>query len=136
MLEVKTLSRGTSTDIASERRRSHRVNIAMPVLVRGRNGERPFEEAGNTVSVSAHGCMVRLAVPLTKSQELVLVSKTTGLEALCTVTFLGKKEGSKAEVGLEFNEPSPRFWRITFPPDDWDPAERKLPGNHSPKERR
>jgi len=23
--------------------------------------------------------------------------------------------------------PAPRFWRITFPPEDWNPADRKLP---------
>jgi hypothetical protein len=33
----------------------------------------------------------------------------------------------KTEVGLEFSEPVPRFWRITFPPEDWNPADRKLP---------
>src|SRR5277367_5600582 len=49
----------TPADSAADRRRSHRVNIAMPVLVRGKKGTQPFEEEAHTISVSAHGCMVR-----------------------------------------------------------------------------
>jgi hypothetical protein len=25
----------------------------------------------------------------------------------------------KAEIGLEFSEPRPTFWRVAFPPEDW-----------------
>jgi len=52
------------------------------------------------------------------------VNPKTAEELPSTVTFIGLKEGSKAEVGVEFAEPSPLFWRIAFPPPDWDSAER------------
>jgi hypothetical protein len=25
----------------------------------------------------------------------------------------------KSEIGLEFSEPRPAFWRVAFPPEDW-----------------
>jgi hypothetical protein len=116
----------------SERRRSHRVNISMPVLVRGKRGTQPFEEATHTISVSAHGCMVRLAAPVARAQEISVVNTKTAEELPCTVTFLGQKDGGKTEVGVEFAEASPLFWRIAFPPEDWDPSERKRSGGPRP----
>jgi hypothetical protein len=118
----------TSSESASDRRRSHRVNIAMPVLVRGKKGNQAFEEEALTISVSAHGCMVRVATPLTRAQEIAIVNKKTAEELPCTVTFLGQKDQGKTEVGVEFAEASPLFWRIAFPPEDWDPSERKRSG--------
>ena len=110
---------------SSDRRRSIRVRIEMPVLVRGKNGDLPFTEEALTVSVSAHGCMVPLAAKLVRGQELAIVNPKTVEELPCTVTFIGQRDSGKTEIGLEFIEPSPLFWRITFPSDDWDPAERK-----------
>jgi hypothetical protein len=113
---------------ASDRRRSHRVNIAMPVLVRGTKGTQPFEESTLTISVSAHGCMARVANPVARGQEIAIVNKKTAEELPCTVTFIGQKDQGKTEIGVEFAEPSPLFWRIAFPPEDWDPSERKRSG--------
>jgi hypothetical protein len=123
----------TAAESASERRRSHRVNIAMPVLVRGTKGTQSFEEAAQTISVSAHGCMVRMANPVARGQEVAIVNTKTAEELPCTVTFIGQKDQGKTEVGVEFAEPSPLFWRIAFPPEDWDPSERKRSGTpHQP----
>ena len=114
-----------------ERRRSVRVNIAMPVLVRGKKGTQSYEEEAQTISVSAHGCMLRMANQVARGQEIAIVNKKTAEELPCTVTFLGQRDGGKTEVGVEFTEPSPLFWRIAFPPEDWDPAERKRSGTPS-----
>lgn len=119
-------------EVPAERRRSQRVNIAMPVLVRGKRGGQPFEEQALTISVNAHGCMVRLSTPVTRMQEIAIVNVKTAEELPCKVSFLGQKEGGKTEVGVEFSEPSPVFWRIAFPPEDWDPSERKRPAGSRP----
>lgn len=121
-----------SAEIATDRRRSHRVNIAMPVLIRGKRGTQPFEEPVHTISVNAHGCMLRVATPIARSQEVSIVNTKTAEELPCTVTFIGQKESGKTEVGVEFAEPSPLFWRIAFPPEDWDPSERKRSGSARP----
>jgi|SRR5579863_4627150 PilZ domain-containing protein len=125
MAEIKPPTPGEG---AGEKRRSHRVNISMPVLVRGKTGTTPFEEKALTVSVSAHGCLIRFATPVARGQEIAIVNAKTAEELPCTVTFLGQKESGKTEVGVEFAEPSPLFWRIAFPPENWDPSERKRPG--------
>ena len=128
MREMRASKASAGSDSSSDRRRSYRVQITMPVLVRGKNGEVPFTEEGLTVSVNAHGCMVRLAAKLVRGQELAIVNPKTVEELPCIVTFIGQKDSGKTEVGLEFIEPSPLFWRITFPSADWDPSERK---NHT-----
>ena len=118
-------------EAGSDRRRSHRVNIAMPILVRGKTSQ-PFQEQTHTVSVSAHGCVFRLAAQVKRLQEIAIVNSKTAEELPCKVTFLGQKESGKTEVGVEISEPSPLFWRIAFPPEDWDPSERKRPGGSRP----
>jgi len=132
MADTKISAPVTNAEPAGDRRRSHRVQITMPVLVRWKKGAQSFEEKSVTISVNAHGCMVRLAAALTRSQEVSIVNPKTAEELPCTVTFLGPKESGKTEVGIEFAEPSPVFWRIAFPPEDWDPTERKRPGSSRP----
>lgn len=117
---------------SAEQRRTQRVQIAMPVLIRGNNGGRSFEEETHTLLVNAHGCLILLAVPVERNQQISIVNPKTAEELPCTVVFLGQKENGKTQVGIEFTEPSPLFWRIVFPPDDWDPANRKRPGPAPP----
>jgi len=69
--------------------------------------------------------MVRLAAKVERAQDITLINKKTAEALDCKVTFLGQTELGKTEVGVEFTEPSPVFWRIAFPPEDWDPSERK-----------
>ena len=125
MKEMKDSPAPAGGENAADRRRSHRVQIIMPVVIRGKNGQSAFTEETHTASVNAHGCMVRLAAKLVRGQELSIVNPRTVEELACTVTFVGQKDAGKTEVGLEFVEPSPLFWRITFPAEDWDPTERK-----------
>ena len=124
---------GSTSENTREQRRSRRVHIAMPVIVRGKLGPQPFEEQTLTGVVSAHGCTVRLATQLIHGQRVSIVNPKTAEELPCTVISLGQRDGQKREVGMEFSEPSPLFWRIVFPPDDWDPAERKRPTPMPPR---
>jgi hypothetical protein len=111
-------------------RRTQRVHIAMPVLVRG--GQ--FEESTSTVAVNAHGCLVMLKTPVLRDDLLSLVNPKTAEELPSRVVSLGKPEEGKVPVGIEFGEPSPLFWQISFPPDDWlTSEERKRPGLSLPK---
>lgn len=111
-------------------RRTQRVQIAMPVLVRGRQ----FEEATSTVAVNAHGCLVMLKTPVLREDQVSLVNPKTAEELPSKVVSLGKPEEGKVPVGIEFGEPSPLFWKINFPPDDWvTSVERKRPGTTAQK---
>jgi hypothetical protein len=91
------------------------VQIAMGVQVRGATGGTNFQEEAKTISVSAHGCMVRLAAKVARGQHVTIVNKKTAQELSCTVSYIGQTDGEKVEVGIEFSEPSPVFWRIAFP---------------------
>jgi hypothetical protein len=125
MAEIKPSAPGATSENPTDRRRTQRVQIAMPVLVRGTHGNQKFEEEAQTVSINANGCMIRLAARVTRTQVVSIINPKTAEELPCVVTFLGQKDAGKMEVGIEFSEPSPLFWRIAFPPEDWDPAERK-----------
>jgi hypothetical protein len=125
--ETKAPTVRTDGERAAGKRRSQRVHIAIPVIVRAQSGNLMTEENTTTGIVSAHGCMVYLTMPVVKGQELFIINDQTTEEMPCTVTLLGKREGSKGEVGLEFTTPSAAFWRIRFPPEDWNSDERKLP---------
>jgi hypothetical protein len=127
MADIKPSAQNTAVESSSERRRTQRVQISMPVIVRCREGKTPFEEKTTTISVNANGCLVRIQTQILRGQKVLLVNPLTTEELPCTVTFLGKKDAGKTEVGLEFAEASPLFWRISFPPEDWDPSERKRP---------
>jgi hypothetical protein len=99
----------------------------MPVIVRAKIGNLLLEEAAKTLRVNAHGCLIYLTAQLERGQEASLVNPATQEQVTCTVNFLGRKDGEQMEVGLEFMQPSPFFWRIHFPPEDWNPEDRKLP---------
>lgn len=107
-------------------RRTQRVQIAMPIRVSGEIDRIPFDELTNTVTVSAHGCLVHLKARVIQMQELLIVNPATQQQVQGSVVFVGE-ESNPREIGIEFAAPSPQFWGITFPPEDWDPAERKLP---------
>ena len=106
-------------------RRTQRVHIAMPLIVRGTD----FREATSTVAVNANGCLVLLKATVSRDDEVWLINPKTAEELPGKVASLGKPEDGKIPVGLEFGEPSPLFWKISFPPDDWlTSPERKRPG--------
>lgn len=109
-------------------RRTQRVQIAMPVVIRGTTANRAFEEQTNTSVVNAQGCLVLLSQALSLGDSVSLLNSKTTETIKCRVAFVGDRVDGKKPVGLEFIEPSPRFWRIAFPPEDWDPSERKRPG--------
>jgi hypothetical protein len=110
----------------SKLRRTQRVHIQMAVIVRGTSKGKPFEEETKTTTVNANGCLVSLDALVARGQQVSIVNSKTVEELTCNVAFISESKGSKTEVGLEFTEPSPLFWRIGFPPEDWsDSTERK-----------
>jgi hypothetical protein len=127
MTEQTLPSAGATADKSADRRRSQRVQIIMPVLVRGASGGQTFQEEATTMMVNANGCMLMLKAALVKGQQVSIVNPTTTEELPCKVVFLGRKADGRTEIGLEFAEASPLFWRINFPPEDWNAAERKRP---------
>ena len=102
------------------RRRSLRLLLSIRVLIRGtRPNGSSFSAEVSTVVVSAHGALVVASEPFDVGQLLIIRNLISKEEQMCKVIQIGTSDGSKREVGLEFLEPAPRFWRVAFPPDDW-----------------
>ena len=104
------------------RRRSMRVMLSVPILVSGKDAQKkPFSEETRTLIVNAHGALISLAARLANDQEINIALRAAETEQTlpCRVVHIGNAQGGKLQVGIEFLKPSPTFWHIDFPPDDW-----------------
>lgn len=102
------------------RRRSQRVLMQIAVRVRGKDSQgRDFDEETETLAINAHGALILVNSRVTSGSKIMMQHKRTQEEQECHVVFLGPVRGGKAEIGLEFSEPRPTFWRVAFPPEDW-----------------
>ena len=102
------------------RRRSQRLLITARVTVRGEiSGHTPFEEHTETVIVNSHGALLLLNAPVEIGQKLVMRHANTREEVEVEVISFGGRRAGKTQVGIQFHKPSPQFWRVAFPPDDW-----------------
>jgi hypothetical protein len=116
-------------------RRSQRVCLRLPILVlREGPGTNVASEETQTLIVNAHGALIHLALTVEIGQLLGIKNEQTLEQLVCRVVHLGPDRTGKREVGIEFEVPSPRFWRIAFPPSDWTPRspEAKAPTKHLP----
>jgi len=109
----------------TNRRRSQRAILSLPITVRSEGGppDAAFEESTQTLVVNAHGALIAIAGKVEKGQKLRLTNRTTQEQVLCCVIYVGPVSGGKVQVGIEFDEISPNFWRMTFPQDDWTAPE-------------
>ena len=105
----------------SNRRRSQRVIVVVPITISSEGGNRDsaFQEETQTLIVNAHGAMVALAAKVVKGQVLRIKNRVTQEDQTCKVVYLGPVSGGKTQVGVDFTSSSPAFWRIAFPPEDW-----------------
>jgi hypothetical protein len=104
------------------RRRSQRVLMQVAVRIRGNNAQgTTFEEETETLAINAHGALILLHARVTSGSKVFMQHNRTQDEQECQVVFLGPVRSGKAEIGLEFSSPRPAFWRVAFPPEDWNP---------------
>jgi hypothetical protein len=96
--------------------------MQVAVRIRGNDAQgRPFEEETATLAINAHGALIVLQARLVSGGQVHMQHRGTLQEQECHVVFLGPVRSGKAEIGLEFSAPSPTFWRVAFPPEDWSP---------------
>lgn len=106
----------------AHQRRSQRILLCVRVIVSGKhaNGS-PFSEHTTTQVVNAHGALILLHEPVVVGQLLNIKHVATGEELVCTVMDLTPGQLEIPEIGIEFVHPNARFWRVSFPPEDWTP---------------
>jgi hypothetical protein len=102
------------------RRRSQRVLMQVPIRICGNDAQgKKFEEETATLAINAHGALVLMQARVTSGSKVQLQHNLTKEEQECHVVFLGPVRAGKGEVGLEFSDARPSFWRVAFPPEDW-----------------
>jgi len=101
-------------------RRSMRVLLSVPIRVSGKttSGEE-FNEQTRTLVVNAHGALISLQASVALDHILTVSSKLTSQSRECRVVHVGAPLAGRMQLGIEFIKPSPSFWQIDFPPDDW-----------------
>ena len=99
-----------------ERRRTLRVALALPVLVRGENdmGDK-FCYKGMTRSVNRQGALVVLEEPVALGQLLQLINENTNRPAETHVVDVKRERDGKYLVGMAFVNPDVNLWKMTFP---------------------
>jgi hypothetical protein len=107
---------------ARSNRRSQRVILCMPISIWGECNQGSFTEVAKTLVVNAHGALITMKADISPGQQLQLQSPATSEIRLSRVVDVGPALEGKKQVGVEFSEPAPRFWQITFPPEDWSSA--------------
>ena len=104
-----------------DRRRSQRVLLSVAVRISGADAAgMAFAEDTTTVVVSAHGGLVLLKTAVRQGQRLKIRNVNTDEETACIAVEANVASAQTREVGVEFVAPAPRFWRISFPPVDWN----------------
>jgi hypothetical protein len=78
--------------------------------------------------VNEQGALVLIHETVQLEQELQVRNLATAEQTACLVKDMTAGKNGVTEVGLEFADPHPRFWRISFPPADWR--------SHGPEARR
>jgi hypothetical protein len=101
-------------------RRSQRVMLRLNVLVRFQMGEGSRQQThAFTITVNAHGGLLESPFRMTVGQAITLINPQTGKEIGCTVVAVLASPQGYFTTAFEFEQPSPRFWELAFPPQDW-----------------
>ena len=106
----------------SNRRRSQRVILNVPVTVSGESPSGKFSEQTKTMVVNAHGALIMLAAKVSQGQALELKSPSHPETQSCKVVYIGPTVQGQTQVGVEFTKPAPHFWHVAFPPENWTPS--------------
>jgi len=106
----------------SNRRRSQRVLLRIPIAVIAAGpGKKMAREQTYTLVVNAHGALIHLDLNVRVGQVVILQNPETSEEQSCRIVRINPARDAKTEVAIEFLKPSPNFWRVAFPPSDWQP---------------
>lgn len=104
----------------SAQRRSERVLLDIPVVIRGESNGQAFHEETFTVTVSAHGALLMLQSEVSLGQKLVVMNLKSSDQREARVAYKGAVHAGLAQVAVEFAGPSPEFWQMDSPPENWN----------------
>jgi hypothetical protein len=103
-----------------KQRRSRRLLPDVPLVVSGETaGKKAFREDTFTLVVNAHGALVVLAAKVAMGQRVLVMNAKTLEQREGAVAYFSSPYAGLTNVGIEFAQPSPEFWPVGSPPDDW-----------------
>lgn len=76
-----------------------------------------------TESVNDHGAMLTCPRSLATQTQLQVKNERTRQQRLCRVTRAPIECAEGFLVPVEFADPAPGFWGISFPPVNWKPLD-------------
>lgn len=102
----------------SDRRRSTRVLLVMPVEVKWMTKDGPWvQEHGETEIVSQHGAMLRMKSRISPGTLIEVRRPEVGASAKAKVVGVGNPSSDGlARMAVEMTAPNDSFWGVTFPP--------------------
>ena len=106
--------------MGSERRRSTRVLIQIPVQAFYRTNGKELRADVFTLAVNAHGCLLEMEIKPDHGQRMRLLNAQTVVAQTGTVVRTQPMRDGSYAVALEFDSPSPHLWSMILPPEDWD----------------
>lgn len=111
-----------------ERRRTARVSVFADLTVQGINEQNEkFKVHTRSLSVSGHGGLTVLDVPVSVGQTLVIVNDNSRQKTECRVVSLRPGGNGKTIVAFEFLAPPANFWKMSFPPAGAKSLRRSVP---------
>ena len=110
---------GPQLQPGEERRRSQRVIIRIPVTLEIMVSGKKVTMRATTASVNDHGAMLLCTKNLPADALLELINDRTEQKRICRVTRAPVENPEGYLLPVEFAEPSPGFWHISFPPPGW-----------------
>ena len=117
------LDRGAALMPGEERRRSQRVIIRIPLTLEIMMSGQKVTVQAHTVAVNIHGAMVLCSRPIDADVKLDIINERTRGHAAGRVTRAPRESAEGYLIPLEFIDPSPAFWQISFPPTNWKPSD-------------
>lgn len=108
----------TPTRKPGETQRLQTLCIEVPVTVQGSRNTHPsapFLEETRTVIVFPQGAVLRLSEIVVQGQIVIVQNMRVKQEVACRVISSKPGATAKGYVELEFTQPAPGFWGISFP---------------------
>lgn len=102
-----------------DRRRTQRVLLRVRANIHVALEGKSSSFDVTTLSVNHHGALVMMDKNLPPDTRLVLEHTGTRERVACKVARGAREMPGGFHVPIEFDSPSPDFWRIAFPPSDW-----------------
>lgn len=106
-----------------DKRRSQRVLLRVRANIFVAINGKPTAFEVITLSVNHHGALVVMDQSLPPETRLVLEHAGTRERIACKVARVSREMPGGFQVPIEFDSPSPDFWRISFPASDWQAEE-------------